>query len=169
MASDPHDDLLTMYEQFLDARGYPATKIPKTSTRTPDLAVTGHGVTYLNEFKAPDLRLDDKLGLYKFATTNSKLLQFIHTAIKQLQDHDPDHQSPWIVTFASTNLQLHWHSLFESMQGGSVVVWRASIATSFPMSSDAPKMGHRPPSKQASFRPALDVIGVRCEVRHPAE
>lgn len=121
MTSDPHNDLLGMYAQFLDARGYRATKIPETSTKTPDLAVTANGVTYLNEFKAPDLRLDDELGLYKFTTTNSKLLQFVNTAIKQLRAHDADHEKPWIVTFASTNFQLHWQSLFDSMRGGSVV------------------------------------------------
>lgn len=110
-----------MYEHFLYARSHLATRIPETSTRTPDLAVAGDGITYFNEFKAPDLRLDDQLALYKSTTTNSKLLQFIYTAIKQLQAYDPDHRSPWIVTFASTNFQLHWHSLFEAMQGGSVL------------------------------------------------
>lgn len=60
---------------YLDERGYQAVKISETTTKTPDLEVSGHGNSYLNEFKSPDLLLDQVLGLYKFATTNSKLLQ----------------------------------------------------------------------------------------------
>jgi hypothetical protein len=49
------------------------------------------------------------------------LLQFIHTALKQFKAYDPSHARPWVITFASANFQLHWHTLFEAMQGGSVV------------------------------------------------
>ncbi|HEX2746065.1 MAG TPA: hypothetical protein VHN16_16920 [Streptosporangiaceae bacterium] len=94
-----HDDLLAMYATYLDERGYRAVKIPETTTKTPDLEVSGHENSYLNEFKSPDLLLDQALGLYKFATTNSKLLQFIHIAIKQFRDHDPSHANPWVITF----------------------------------------------------------------------
>jgi hypothetical protein len=121
MAGNTHDDLLSMYATYLDERGYQAVKIPETTTKTPDLEVSGHGNSYLNEFKSPDLLLDSVLGLYKFATTNSKLLQFVHTAIKQFRAHDPSHTKPWVITFASVNFQLNWHTLVEAMQGGIVV------------------------------------------------
>jgi hypothetical protein len=124
VAAKPHDDLLAMYAAYLDERGYQAAKIPETTTKTPDLEVSGYGNSYLNEFKSPDLLLDQALGLYRFATTNSKLLQFIHTAIKQFKAHDPSHATPWVITFASVNLQLNGHTLLEAMQGGIVVEGR---------------------------------------------
>jgi hypothetical protein len=124
MASAPHDDLLSVYSAYLDERGYRAVKIPKATTRTPDLEVSGHEGGFLNEFKSPDLRLDHAMGLYKFTTTNSKLLPFIHAAIKQLKAHDPAHTQPWVITCASVNFQLNWHTLFEAMQGGSAVEGR---------------------------------------------
>jgi hypothetical protein len=126
MAAAPHDDLLSVYTAYLDERGYQAVKIPETTTRTPDLEVSGHGNSYLNEFKSPELLLDQTSGLYKFTTTNSKLLHFIHTAIKQFKAYDPSHARPWVITFASVNFQLHWHTLFEAMQGGSVVEGRVN-------------------------------------------
>jgi hypothetical protein len=86
--------------------------------------VSGHESSFLNEFKSPDLLLDQALGLYKFTTTNSKLLQFIHTALKQFKAYDPSHSRPWVITFASVNFQLHWRTLFEAMYGGSVVEGR---------------------------------------------
>ena len=121
MAAAPHDDLLLVYSAYLDERGYRAVKIPEASTRTPDLEVSGHDSGFLNEFKAPDLLLDRAMGLYKFTTTNSKLLQFIHTAIKQFRGYDPLHGRPWVITFASVNLQLNWRTLFEAMEGCCVV------------------------------------------------
>ena len=124
MAATSHDDLLPVYVAYLDERGYRAVKIPEAAARTPDLEVSGHESSFLNEFKSPDLLLDEALGLYKFMTTNSKLLQFIHTALKQFKAYDPSHARPWVITFASVNFQLHWHTLFEAMQGGSVVEGR---------------------------------------------
>ncbi len=121
MATSLHDDLLSMYATYLDERGYQAVKVAETATKTPDLEVTGHGAVYLNEFKAPDLRLDPVMKMYRFATTNSKLWASIHTALQQFTGHDPSHSLPWVITFASVNFQLCWNSLFEAMQGGSVV------------------------------------------------
>ncbi len=97
MPVTPHDDLLSVYTAYLDERGYRAAKIPEATMRTPDLEVSGHGSAFLNEFKSPDLLLDQALGLYKFTTTNSKLLQFIHTAIKQFKAFDPSHARPWVI------------------------------------------------------------------------
>jgi hypothetical protein len=124
MAASRHDDLLSMYATYLDERGYRAAKIPETTTKTPDLEVSGYGSDYLNEFKSPDLLLDQVLGLYKFTTTNSKLLQFIHTAIKQFRAYDPSHGKPWVITFASGSFQLNGHTLVEAMQGGIAVEGR---------------------------------------------
>jgi hypothetical protein len=121
MVTSLHDDLLSMYTTYLHERGYQAVKVAETTTKTPDLEVRGHGNVYLNEFKSPDLRLDPVMGMYKFATTNSKLWASIHTAIKQLTAHDPSHSMPWVITFASVNFQLCWNSLREAMQGGSIV------------------------------------------------
>lgn len=121
MARTTHDDLLQPYSEYLSARGYTATKIPEADIMTPDLKLTGKGNDYLNELKSPELQPDATLGLYKFATTNSKLLQFIHTAIKQFTAFDAAHEKPWVMTFASSHFQLNWHSLFEAMGGGSVV------------------------------------------------
>lgn len=72
--------------RYLRARGYQAAKIPEGRRKTPDLNVTKDGATYLNEFKLPELLLDPKFGLFRFATTNSK---FVHTANKQFTAHDP--------------------------------------------------------------------------------
>jgi|SRR5579875_1783750 len=121
MATSLHDDLLSMYATYLDERGYRAVKVAETTTKTPDLEVSGHGNVYLNEFKSPDLRLNLVMEMYRFATTNSKLWASIHTAIKQFTVHDPSHSMPWVITFASVNFQLCWNSLREAMQGGSVV------------------------------------------------
>jgi len=110
-----------VYSSYLDARGYAATKIPEASGKTPDLEVTGNRGRYLNEVKSPELLLDAEIGLFKFTTTNSKLLQFLHKAIKQFAAYDPAHATPWVITFASAHFQLNWHSLFEAMHGGSVV------------------------------------------------
>lgn len=112
---------VSMYSTYLDERGYQAIKIPEATTRTPDLEVSGNGHSYLNELKSPDLQLDQALGLYKFSTTYSKLLHFVHTAIKQFKAHDPSHGKPWVITFTSANFQMNWHTLFEAMQGGLVV------------------------------------------------
>jgi hypothetical protein len=123
VAANSHDNLLSMYVRYLDERGYQAVKIPETTTKTPDLEVSGResGTSYLNEFKSPDFLPDTRLGLYKYTTTNSKLLQFVHTAIKQFKAHDPSHCNPWVITFASRGLQLNWNTLFEAMQGGIVI------------------------------------------------
>lgn len=91
MAARLHDDLLPMYATYLKERGYQAVKVPETTTRTPDLEVSGSKYKYLNEFKAPELLLDPAMGMYKFSTTNSKLWNSIHTATKQLRAYDPSH------------------------------------------------------------------------------
>jgi len=127
MATSLHDYLLSMYATYLDERGYQAVKVAETTTKTLDLEVSGHGNVYLNEFKSPDLRLDPVMGMYKFATTNSKLWVSIHTALKQCTAHDPSHRMPWVITFASVNFQLCWNSLCEAMQG--VLSYRAKFSS----------------------------------------
>jgi hypothetical protein len=121
MSTRRHDDLLRIYARYLKERGYQCAKIHETATRTPDLEVRGPKNSYLNEFKAPEHLLDPATGMYKFSTTNSKLWNSIHKAIKQLSAHDPTHAKPWVITFASVNFQLCWNSLFEAMQGGAIV------------------------------------------------
>lgn len=115
----PESTLHDMYKDYLEERGYLASKIPeKNGKRTPDFLVEGSDLKFLNEFKAPELKFNEELGVYKFQTTHSKILSFISKAVKQLEAEDPDHRTPWIVTFASTHFQLSWKSFIDTMQGG---------------------------------------------------
>lgn len=113
--------LLEAYRTYLADRGCEAIKIPEGSVRTPDLEVTLDGLSFLNEFKAPELIQDSVSGMYLHRTTYSKLTSFVHTAVKQLRTHDPDHAKPWIVSFASCHFQLNWSNFREVLQGGMVL------------------------------------------------
>jgi hypothetical protein len=120
MADLSEEELLKSYKSYLKARGYKATKIVETASETPDLEVVKSPNTYLNEFKAPELILDPATGLYKFKTTNSKLLRFINKAVNQLESNDPSHEKPWVITCASTHFQLNWKNFSDALQGGVV-------------------------------------------------
>jgi|SRR5665213_888816 len=113
--------LLDMYKAYLQERGFSSTKIAEVASKTPDLELSRGSRGYLNEFKSPELILDESTQMYKFKTTNSKLLRFIHEAINQLKSHDPTHAKPWIVTFASCHFQLNWTNFADALRGGMVL------------------------------------------------
>ena len=115
----PESIVLEAYRRYLSDRGCASTKIPESKTKTPDLEVILDGTRYLNEFKAPDHVPVG--GMYLHRTTHSKIVAFVHKAVKQFKAYDPDHRKPWVVTFSSAQFQLNWNTFREVLQGGSVL------------------------------------------------
>lgn len=118
VASLSQNQLFSLYEHYLSERGLGSSRIPEGTSKTPDFELRRGEELYLNEFKAPELHLNVKTGLFLFKTTNSKLLRFIHTANKQFLEYDPLHSKPWVVTFASTHFQLNWSNFTDALRGG---------------------------------------------------
>lgn len=118
MADLTEAELIKIYFDYLSSRGVSASRIPASSAKTPDLRLTKDGQEYLNEFKSPELLLDEQTQLFLFKTTNTKILSFIHKAVKQLHSHDPLHEYPWIVTFAATHFQLNQSNFCDALRGG---------------------------------------------------
>ena len=110
--------LLEIYFRYLRDRKYVATKIPEGNVKTPDLLLTRGERTNCNEFKSPELILNDEMGMFLFKTTYSKLLTFVGTAVKQLRSYDSNHSHPWIVTFASCHMQLSGSDFADALSGG---------------------------------------------------
>lgn len=127
--------LIDMYLRYLSDRGCVGVRIPKQTTKTPDLEFVKGKRRFLNEFKSPELHLDPASGMYLYRTTNYKLLSFIHRAIKQLRTYDEGHQRPWITTFASCHMQLNWSNFRDALQGGMEMPGGGSAPPGFVESS----------------------------------
>jgi hypothetical protein len=115
-------DVIAALMQFLKEREYTYTPIQVSSTKTPDGCIDGSGKKYLCEVKSPELKFDHSAAPfgYKFATSHRKILDFIHTAIKQFKSQDTKHELPHILIYTSAHPLLHWKSFLDAIQGGVV-------------------------------------------------
>jgi hypothetical protein len=124
------NNIKKILEQYLLERGIEFSHLnPKkhnNNKKTPDYKLVLSSNDYLCELKSPELVIDLETGVYKFSTTNSKLRTFIHKAVKQFIEFNPDHRCPWVVVFISSHFQLNWKNLTDAIQG---VVVHGSTAT----------------------------------------
>lgn len=106
--------------KFLLDRGYTFPPIPEDTRQTPDNYIEDDGSKYVCEVKSPVLKLDLETRVYKFKTTHRKILDFIHTATKQFQSLDAEHNLPRVLVFTSITPQLNWKSFTDAIQGGVI-------------------------------------------------
>lgn len=110
--------IIKLVADNLERHGFEVNSIPTSDKKTPDLLVKKDGRPYFYcEVKNPILQRDEDTGLYKHATTNSKLREFISKARRQLMEHDAHHSLPWSLVFVSRHFQLNWNNLGNCIQG----------------------------------------------------
>jgi len=109
-----------MLGDFLSNRGYKLSAIKESAKKTPDCYIENDRQRYICEIKSPTLNLDLATGTFKFKTSHTKLLNFIHTAVRQFKEQDSDHKLPWILVFSSSHSQLHWKTFIDAIQGGVI-------------------------------------------------
>lgn len=116
------EDIIAALTKFLGERNYKYTPIKAKETKTPEGYIDNDSNRYLCEVKSPELKFDHTATPfgYKFATTHRKILDYIHTAIKQLNSQDAMHELPHILIYTSAHPQLHWKSFTDAVQGGVV-------------------------------------------------
>lgn len=115
-------DAIEALVKFLKERECEYSPIKTGSAKTPEGYIGGFDQRYLCEVKSPKLKFDHNAAPfgYKFSTTHRKLLNFIHTAIKQFESHDAEHELPHILIYTSAHPQLHWKSFIDAIQGGAI-------------------------------------------------
>jgi len=121
-ASVKEVDVIDVLVKFLGDRGYKYTHIEEGAKKTPEGYIDGSDRRYLCEVKSPELKFDHRATPfgYKFVTTHRKILDFIHTAIKQFKSHDMDHELPHVLIYTSAHPQLNWKSFLDAIRGGVV-------------------------------------------------
>jgi hypothetical protein len=121
-ASVKEADVMDVLMKFLKERGYKYTPIKEGVTKTPEGYIDGPNKRYLCEVKSPELKFDHRASPfgYKFETAHRKILDFIHTAIKQFKSQDTKHELPHILIYTSAHPLLHWKSFTDAIQGGVV-------------------------------------------------
>lgn len=121
-ASVKEADVIDALVNFLGERKYEYSPIKVGATKTPEGYIDGFGKKYLCEVKSPELKFDHRAAPfgYKFATSHRKILDFVHTAIKQFKSQDTKHELPHILVYTSAHPQLHWKSFLDAIQGGVV-------------------------------------------------
>lgn len=113
-------DIKTMVSAFMQERGYLATPIAEGAEKTPDFYIEKNNTRYLVEVKSPVLNFNVEKQLYMFKTSHTKVLNHIHTAIKQFTEQDKNHELPWILLFTSSHPQLNWSTLVDVLHGTPV-------------------------------------------------
>jgi len=116
----PEDDIKAIFEKFLADRDYIFTAIPEDTRKTPDNYIEGKKRKYICEIKSPESKLDLETQVYKYKTSHRKILDFIHTAVKQFKSLDSQHQLPRVLVFTSITMQLNWKSFTDAIHGGVV-------------------------------------------------
>jgi len=116
----PEDTIKLIFKKFLADRDYTFASIPEDKRKTPDNYIEGKKQKYICEIKSPELKLDLETQLYKFKTTHRKILDFIHTAVKQFNSLDSKHSLPRVLVFTSISPQLNWKSFTDAVQGGVI-------------------------------------------------
>lgn len=108
--------------KYLSDSGFSPSRINHKNlpngVKSPDLAVSNKGeLQFYCEIKTPELKQHPITGMYHWDTTFYKLRRFIHSAVKQFKDVDPDHLYPRIVAFTSDHPQLNWTSFYHNVIG----------------------------------------------------
>jgi hypothetical protein len=86
--------------------------------KSPDFVIKeGNDIKGYCEIKTPAHNLNQLTQLYQWDTTFYKLRRFLHTAKKQFNDYDPQHEKPWVVVFTSIHPQLNWESFTNNVIG----------------------------------------------------
>lgn len=116
----PESAIKTILKKFLEDRDYTFTPIPEDTRQTPDNYIEGNDRQYICEIKSPELKLDLETQVYKYKTTHRKILDFIHTAVKQFKSLNPTHEIPRVLVFTSISMQLNWKSFTDAIQGGVI-------------------------------------------------
>lgn len=116
----PEPDIKGMIGEFVRERGYMAIPITEGTEKTPDFRVEKNGLKYLVEVKSPILNFNVEKQLYMFKTSHTKILNHIHTAIKQFTEQDNNHELPWILLFTSSHAQLNWSTFVDVLRGAPV-------------------------------------------------
>ncbi len=116
----PESEIKSIFQKFLADRSYTFTAIPEDKRKTPDNYIKGHEQKYICEIKSPESKLDLETRVYKFKTSHRKILDFIHTALKQFKSLDSRHHLPRVLVFTSITMQLNWKSFTDAIQGGVI-------------------------------------------------
>jgi hypothetical protein len=116
------DKIKDIFSTFLSERGHKLSPIKEGTKKTPDCYIEKEEGErkYVCEIKSPLLNLDNETRTYKFKTSHKKLLNFIHTAVKQFKEHDPNHKLPWVLAFTSSHFQMNWKVFIDTLQGGVI-------------------------------------------------
>lgn len=86
--------------------------------KSPDLEIfENNKMSFLCEIKSPLLLINEDTKMFHWTTTMSKGRTFIHKAVKQFKDYDPNHQYPWVINFTSDNFQLNWTNMIHILHG----------------------------------------------------
>lgn len=94
--------------------------------KAPDYEVFYNGcIDFYCEVKSPLLLVNDLTKMFHWSTSVSKLRKFIHKAVEQLKDSDPNHIQPWVVVFTSDHFQLNWANMVHAITG--VIAYGNSI------------------------------------------
>ena len=117
-ASVKEPEVIKALNDFLIERGYKYSHIDEGSKKTPDGYIDGFDKRYLCEVKSPELKFDNSAGVYKFTSSHRQILSPIHTAKKQFDTQDPNHEFPHILIYTSAHFQLNWKSFTDAIQGG---------------------------------------------------
>lgn len=117
--------------KYLSNSGFSPSRINHknlpSGVKSPDLAVSNKGeLQFYCEIKTPELKLHPITGMYHWDTTFYKLRRFIHSAVKQFGDVDPDHLYPRVVAFTSNHPQLNWtnfhHNVIGAVSYGDTII-----------------------------------------------
>lgn len=124
------NNAITIIQIYLQNHGFLPKKIDTTKLgegkKSPDLEVKeNQKLVFYCEVKTPDLRLNEATQIFHWSTTHSKLRGFIHTAVKQFKDRDPNHSLPWVLAFTSSNFQLNWSNFAHCIEG--VVAYNGNV------------------------------------------
>lgn len=121
-ASVKESDVISTLVKFLEERGYRYTPIRVAKVKTPDGYIEATDKKYICEVKSPELKFDHAAAPfgYKFVTAHTKILNYIHTATKQFESQDADHELPHILIYTSAHPQLNWKSFIDAIHGGVI-------------------------------------------------
>lgn len=121
-ASVKESDVIGILIKFLEERNCTYMSIQAGKAKTPEGHIHYDGRQYLCEVKSPELKFDHSVAPfgYKFATAHRKILNFIHTAIKQFDSEDAEHTLPRVLIYTSAHPQLHWKSFLDAIHGGVI-------------------------------------------------
>ena len=113
---------LLLVSDYLRSHGYEPNRVDTSAfpegRKSPDLEVRENGgMSFFCEVKTPLLLANDETKMFHWSTSVSKIRGFIHKAVSQFRDHDPNHHKPWVVVFTSDHMQLNWTNMKHVLDG----------------------------------------------------